>query len=90
MIEVIKFSAPWCGSCKQLAPAFKAAEEELEGFSNIIFKEVDVDTDPDGLAEAHDIMSIPAVLLVKKGEVVDRFQGVRPEGFIIDLVKQHI
>lgn len=90
MIEVIKFSAPWCGACKSLAPAFKAAEEEMEGFSNVKFKEVDVEKDPEGLAEAHDIMSLPAVLIIKQGKVVDRFQGVRPTDFMVELVKQHI
>ena len=90
MIEVLKFGAPWCGACKSLAPAFQAASEELSGFSNVKFKEVDVEKDPDGLAEAHEIMSLPAVLFIKQGKVIARFQGVRPADYIVEVAKQHI
>lgn len=83
MIEVIKFSAPWCGTCKRLSPAIEAIKED---FPTVIFKEVNVDNEPDVAAE-YGVMSLPTVVFKVDGNEETRFTGVRPQEYIEDLIR---
>jgi len=65
---VLKFTADWCPGCKQLAPIFESVAEELE---EIAFYHVDVDKELE-FAQQYQVMSIPTLILFKKGEEVDR------------------
>ena len=72
---VVDFSATWCGPCKMLAPVLEQLSEEMAGKVN--FYNVDVDDDSD-LAAGFGISSVPTVLMLKKGKVVDQSIGFRP------------
>ena len=72
---VVDFSATWCGPCRMLAPVLEELSEEFEGKVN--FYNVDVDDDTP-LAAAFGISSVPTVLLLKNGKVVDQSIGFRP------------
>jgi thioredoxin 1 len=44
MIKVKRFTAAWCGPCKQLAPLFEQLQSE---YTNVTFETIDVDTNPE-------------------------------------------
>lgn len=72
---VVDFSATWCGPCRMLAPVLEQLSEELG--SKVKFYNVDVDDDG-ALAAGFFISSVPTVLLLKNGKVVDRSIGFQP------------
>ena len=74
-VAVVDFSATWCGPCRMLAPVLEEISDELAGKVN--FYNVDVDDDS-ALAAGFGITSVPTVLLLKNGKVVDQSIGFRP------------
>lgn len=72
---VIDFSAVWCGPCKMIAPIVDELAEEM---GDVSFFNIDVDENPD-LAQQFQVMNIPSIFLLKKGEVVDRTVGFQPK-----------
>lgn len=85
MIKVKRFTATWCGPCKQLAPVFAELQQEL---TDVIFETIDVDQNRE-LALEKGISSVPTVILEKNGEQVYRFSGVLPKSVIAGIIKQH-
>jgi putative thioredoxin len=73
---IVDFWAPWCGPCKQLAPALEKAVAATRG--KVRLTKVDIDKNPD-LAQALRIQSIPTVYAFKNGQPVDGFMGAVPE-----------
>jgi putative thioredoxin len=73
---VVDFWAPWCGPCRALGPLLEQAAREAAG--KFILAKVDIDQSP-GLAGAFGISSIPTVVALRGGQVIDSFQGVLPE-----------
>jgi thioredoxin 1 len=71
---VIDFHATWCGPCKVLSPILEELESEVE---NVDFVKLDVDQYPE-IAGANQVMGVPTVVL-KDGEVKERFVGVQPK-----------
>ncbi len=69
---VIDLYAVWCGPCKQLAPQFVSVAHDL-GDSYNFFK-VNVDEEPE-LAAKFQVTSIPTILFIKDGVVIDRMMG---------------
>lgn len=72
---VIDFHATWCGPCKVLSPILEELEEEVE---NVQFVKLDVDQFPE-IAGANQVMGVPTVVILKDGEVKERFVGVQPK-----------
>ena len=68
--------APWCGPCHMVSPALEKLARERAGKVKLV--KVDVDTSPD-LARRFDARSIPTLLLLNKGAVVDKQIGAAPE-----------
>ena len=66
MIEILKFSATWCGPCRVLSSILK----DVEGITN-----VDIDQQKD-LAIEHNVRSVPTMIFLKDGEQVERTTGV--------------
>ncbi len=71
--------APWCGPCKMLAPTIEQLAEDLDGTVKVAKLNVD---DSPGTAQKFGIMSIPTLLIVKDGKVVDKMVGVQPKATI--------
>jgi len=71
---LIDFYAPWCGPCKALMPLIdRLAADHPE----IQVVKVNVDESPDLTAE-YGVMSVPTLVAVKDGEVVDKRSGLLP------------
>lgn len=69
-MKIVKYSATWCGPCKNFAPIAKAVSEEL----NIPMEEVDIDENP-----TEGIMSVPTTRLVDDtGNVIAEKSGGMP------------
>ncbi|MBQ8956277.1 MAG: thioredoxin [Lachnospiraceae bacterium] len=75
-IAVVDFNATWCGPCKMMAPVLEELSGEYEG--KVGFYAIDVDENPD-LAEKFSVMSIPNLVLLKKGELADTSVGFKPK-----------
>jgi putative thioredoxin len=73
---IIDLWADWCGPCKQLSPVLEKLAAEADG--TWILAKVDVDANPQ-LAAALQVQSIPMVVAVIGGQLVDGFLGAIPE-----------
>jgi len=73
---VIDCWAPWCGPCRMLTPIIEELAKEMQG--KIVFGKLNVDENP-RTSMKHKIMSIPTLLVFKKGNLVDRFVGAYPK-----------
>lgn len=73
---LVDFWAAWCGPCRMVAPLVEELAEEYEG--RISFTKLDVDQNPK-TASKYGIMSIPTLLIFKKGEPVSHIVGFRPK-----------
>ncbi len=84
---LVDFFANWCGPCKMLGPVLEELSEERK---DVKFIKVDCD-ESDGLAMKFGVMTIPALFLLKNGEVVAKTGGYQPkngiEKFINDNMK---
>ena len=86
MIKVKRFTAAWCGPCRQLAPIF---EQFKTSFPNVSFETIDVDTSPEETQE-NSITSIPTVIFFKDGGEKQRFTGMQPKSMYVDTINSLI
>jgi putative thioredoxin len=83
---LVDFWATWCGPCKQLGPILEKLATEYNGAFRLA--KVDVDKEQQ-LGAAFQIRSVPTVMLVKDGQLVDGFPGALPEGQLREFLKHH-
>ena len=81
-LAVVDFSAVWCGPCKMVAPVLEQLSEEL---TDVSFYNVDVDKNMD-LAQEYKITNIPAILVMKKGKVVNTQVGFAPKDVLAEVI----
>jgi len=86
MIKVKRYTATWCGPCKQLAPVFEELKKEI---TEVTFETIDVDQNKEAVI-AEGIVSVPTVVLEKDGQQVYRFSGVLPKSVIAGVIKKYL
>ena len=82
-LVMVDFWAEGCGPCRAIAPVLEEIAEASEG--QVTLMKVNVGENP-GLAARYDIQSIPTVLFVKQGTIVDRIVGAVPRALVQDVV----
>jgi thioredoxin 2 len=76
---VLDLWAPWCGPCRMLAPMMVELAEEMAG--RVRVAKLNVDENP-ATAARFNVSSIPTLLVLKKGQEIDRIVGVQPKSEI--------
>ncbi len=79
---LLDFWASWCGPCRMLSPVVDEIAQER---GDIMVGKVNVDEQPE-LARSFGIMSIPTLVAIRDGKVVNQSVGVRPKADILALV----
>lgn len=86
-LSVIDFWAEWCGPCRAIGPVIEELATEYAGKVNI--GKVNVDVNPN-LSMNFGITSIPAILFVKGGQVVDKQIGAVPKSVLDKKIQYHM
>jgi thioredoxin 1 len=70
-LTVVKFTASWCGPCKQIQPLLEEIEKETP---DVIFWTADIDENREK-AKSYSLRSVPQIFFFKNGEVKDQIVG---------------
>ena len=80
---LVDFWASWCGPCRMVVPIVEEIARE-----NPDIKVVKINVDEEGeLASQFRIMSIPTLMVVKNGQVVNQATGARPKAAILSMLQ---
>jgi len=84
---LVDFWAPWCGPCKMLAPVVEKVASSHAG--KVKFVKLNTDDNP-SLAGEYQVSGIPALILFKNGQPVDRIVGYVSEQTINSMLSKHV
>ena len=84
---LVDFWATWCGPCRMIAPVIEQVAAEFEG--RAVVGKVDVDEEP-GLAQRFGVMSIPTLIVMKGGKVVEQAGGARGKADVAAMLSRHL
>lgn len=84
---LVDFWAEWCGPCKMVGPLVDEIAKEYEGKAKV--GKVNVDENP-GISAKFGIRSIPTILFIKGGEVVDKSVGAVPKAALTDKLEAQL
>lgn len=91
--KCFKYSAQWCGPCKQLKPVFEKISK-MEEFNQIEFIECDIESEDDGIienVENHQIRSVPTIVLTdENNNVLKKIVGNVPENTLMEFIQNEI
>lgn len=79
---LLDFWASWCGPCRMMVPI---VEEIANERSDIKVGKVNVDEQPE-FASMFGIVSIPTIVLIKNGKIVQQMSGARPKNAILEML----
>ena len=80
---LLDFYADWCGPCRMVSPLVDEIAEER---SDILVGKINVDENPD-LAGEFGVFSIPTLVVLKNGKVVNQSVGARPKEQILAMLE---
>ena len=81
---LVDFWAPWCNPCKMLGPVIDEIADEVDGKALICKVNID---EEQNLAQEYRVMSIPTLLYIKGGKVVNQMVGVRPKEELMEALE---
>ncbi len=86
-LTIVDFWAEWCGPCRAIGPVIEALSQEYEGKVNV--GKLNVDVNPQ-VSMDYGITSIPAILFIKGGKVVDKLVGAQPKANFVKKIEAHL
>jgi thioredoxin 1 len=86
-VVLVDFWAPWCGPCKMIAPVLDQLDSHMGDKVKIVKVNVD---DNQAVAQREGVMSIPTLLVLRDGNVVDKVLGFRPEEYLTEVLNKHL
>jgi thioredoxin 1 len=86
-LTVVDFWAEWCGPCRAISPLIDELSKEYNGKINV--GKLNVDHNPN-VSINYGITSIPAILFIKGGKVVDKQIGAVPKSILEKKIQAHL
>jgi len=80
---LLDFWAAWCGPCRMVGPIVEEISNENP---NVKVGKINVDEEPE-LAQQFGVMSIPTLVVIKDGKIVNKTVGARPKQDLLQLLK---
>lgn len=79
---LLDFYADWCGPCRMMSPIVDEIAEER---ADVVVGKINIDEQPE-LAEAFEVFSIPTLVIMQGGEVLEKSAGARPKGQLLAML----
>ncbi len=86
-LALVDFWAEWCGPCRAIGPVIEELSKEYDGKVNV--GKLNVDHNPE-VSMNYGITSIPAILFIKNGQVVDKLVGAQPKANFVKKIESHL
>jgi thioredoxin 1 len=86
-VSVVDFWAEWCGPCRMVAPIIEELSQEYDG--KVLIGKVNVDENPE-VSMKFGIRSIPTILILKDGQVVDKQVGATSKKVLLDKIEAQL
>lgn len=86
-LTLVDFWAEWCGPCIALGPTIEALATEFDGKMKV--GKLNVDQNPE-TAQKFGVRSIPTIILLKDGEIVEKLVGNQPKSAFVDAINKHL
>ncbi len=86
-VSLVDFWAAWCGPCRMVGPIIDELADEYK--DKAVIGKIDVDANQD-VPMKYGVRSIPTLLFIKNGEVVDKIVGAAPKSTIEEKLNQYI
>ena len=84
-ITLVDFWAPWCGPCRMQSPIIDEIANQVGGKAKVAKVNVDEST---SVASSFGVQSIPTLLVLKDGQVVQKYVGVQSQDKLLDALNQ--
>ncbi|MEM7299435.1 MAG: thioredoxin [Bacteroidota bacterium] len=86
-VSVVDFWAEWCGPCRMIAPIIEELAKEYD--EKVVVGKLDVDSNPN-TSMKYGVRSIPTILIIKNGEVVDKHVGVTTKNALAEKIDKYL
>ena len=86
-VVVADFFTDWCHSCKDLEPVINRLAENFQGRATFI--KINGDEQPD-IATQYGVSGYPTIIIIKKGQQVEKIMGAYPENALKEVIEQHV